>query len=97
MKKPTKALKLVKGPGNTFDINNDKYIKDGKVLAHLGFQSDFLHVKFTTGCHISTLIFELFFLWRRVSINIPYKYIKDGKILTHMGLMSKALPGPLTD
>jgi hypothetical protein len=34
VQKPTQALKSVKGSGNTFD-----YIKDGKVLAHLGYRS----------------------------------------------------------
>jgi hypothetical protein len=38
---PAQALKSVKGPGNTFDINHishEKHIKDGKVLHHLGIK-----------------------------------------------------------
>jgi hypothetical protein len=45
VQKPTQALKSVKGPGNTFDLNpkwSEKYIKDGKVLDHLGFKSKVL-------------------------------------------------------
>jgi hypothetical protein len=56
----------------------------------------FLQLKPTAGCQISTLIFD-FFLWRGVSINIPWKYIKDGKVLDHLGIKSKVLTGSLTD
>ena len=90
-------------------ISHAKYIKDGKVLDHLGFQSKvfpgpltdlsawFLHLKPTAGCQISTLIFN-FFLWRGGLYKYPMKkYIKDGKVLEHLELMSKVLPGPLTD
>ena len=55
-----------------------------------------MHLKPTTGCQISTLIFENK-LWTGVSINIQYKYIKDGKILALLELNLKVLPGSLTD
>jgi hypothetical protein len=48
VQKPTQALKSVKGPANTFDFNpkwsrtllisHEKYIKDDKVLDHLGLK-----------------------------------------------------------
>jgi hypothetical protein len=38
VQKPTQGLQSVKGPGNTL-ISHEKYIKDGKVLDHLGGQS----------------------------------------------------------
>ena len=65
--------------------SHEQYIKDGKVLDHLGVKSKvfpgtltdlsawvgFLHLKPTAGCQFSTLIFD-FFLWKGgVSINIP--------------------------
>jgi hypothetical protein len=37
VQKPTQALKSVKGQGIL--ISHEQYIKDGKVLAHLRFQS----------------------------------------------------------
>jgi hypothetical protein len=56
-----------------------------------------MHLKPTSGCQISTLIFD-FFLWRVGDLLISHeKYIKDGKVLDHLGLKSKVLPGPLTD
>jgi hypothetical protein len=38
MQKPTQALQSVKDPGNI--LSHEKYIKDGKVLARLRFQSN---------------------------------------------------------
>jgi len=88
-------------------------MKDGKVLANLGFNSKgivrafnwrkclcgFLHLKPTAGRQISTLILEMFFCEREGrSLLISHdKYIKNGKVLTHSGFKSKVLPGPLTD
>ena len=52
-----------------------------------------MHLKPTTGCQISTLIFGFG--------GNPYifheKLQKDGKVLCHMGLKSKVLPVPFTD
>jgi hypothetical protein len=48
VQKPTQALRSVKDQGNTLDLSPksinipSKYIKDGKVLDHLGFQSKIL-------------------------------------------------------
>jgi hypothetical protein len=57
---PTKAFKSVKHLGNTVNLNpkrertlpfliysHEKYIKNGKVLAHLGFKFTVLHGSLT--------------------------------------------------
>ena len=56
-----------------------------------------MHLKPTTGCQISTLIFENKIV-EGGSLQISHKkYIKDGKVLAHFVLKLKVLPGSLTD
>jgi hypothetical protein len=51
----------------------------------------------TTGCQISTLIFEKTIVERGSLLISHEKYIKDGKVLAHLGFNSMVLSGPLTD
>jgi hypothetical protein len=53
-----------------------------------------MHLKFTAGCQISTLIFG--FVGESLYISHD-KLPKDGKVLCHLGFTLKVLPGPLTD
>jgi hypothetical protein len=55
----------------------------------------FLHLKPTAGCQISTLIFE-FFLWREVSMNIPWTIYYGRQRSSPLGFRSKVLPVLLT-
>jgi hypothetical protein len=91
-------------------ISHDKYIKDGKVLAHLGFQSKVLPGPLTVWsawvgfCTSSPQLGFKYQLWYLIffmeewSLLISHeKYIKDGKVVDHLGFKSKVLPGSLTD
>jgi hypothetical protein len=56
-----------------------------------------MHLKPTSLCRISTLIFEIK-LWSEWSLLISHeKYIKDGKVLAHLVFKLKVLPVSLTD
>jgi hypothetical protein len=66
------------------------YIPDGKVLAHLGFESNVLlrtltdlsaRICFGTSCPQQGVKFQ----------------IPDGQVLAHLGFESKVFTGPLTD
>jgi hypothetical protein len=96
--------------GGSLWISHEKYIKDGKVLAHLGFQSKVFSgsltdlsdwVGFCTSSQQQVVKYQLLYLiffYEGGSIWISHeKYIKDGKVLDHLGLKSMVLPGPLTD
>ena len=96
--------------GGSLLISHEKYIKDGKVLAHLGCQSQVLPgplidlsawVGFCTSSPQQGVKYQhwylIFFLWRGALLISHEKYIKDGKVLDHLWFMSKVLPGPLTD
>jgi hypothetical protein len=52
-----------------------------------------MHLKPTSGCQISTLIFEF---GGTLYISVD-KLPKDGKVLYHLEFNSKVLPGSLTD
>ena len=96
--------------GGALLISHEKYIKDGKVLAHLGFMSKVLPgpltdlracVGFCTSSPQQCVKYQhwyLIFFYGRGALLISHeKYIKDGKVLDHLWFMSKVLPGPLTD
>ena len=52
-----------------------------------------MHIKPTTGCQISTLIFGF-----GVTLYISHEKLpQDGKVICHLGFKSKVLPGPLSD
>jgi hypothetical protein len=52
-----------------------------------------MHLKPTSGCQISTLIFGF-----GGTLYISHEKLPmDGKVLCHLGLRSNVLPGPLTD
>jgi hypothetical protein len=56
-----------------------------------------MYIKPTSGCQISTLIFENK-LWRVGSLLISHeKYIKHGIVLAHLGFKLKVLQGSLND
>ena len=56
-----------------------------------------MHLKPTTGCQISTLIFD-FFLLGEGTVCISHEILqKDDKVLCHLGFQSKIFPGHLTD
>ena len=91
-------------------ITHEKISKDGKVLAHLVFQSKVLAgpltdltawVGFCTSSPQQGVKYQhrylIFCLWRGSLLISHEKYIKDGKFLNHLGFKSKVLPGPLTD
>ena len=91
-------------------IFHEKYIKDGKVLDHLGFQSKVFPrpltdwstwVGFCTSSPQQGVKYQhwyLIFFYGGGALLISHeKYIKDGKVLDHLWFMSKVLPGPLTD
>jgi hypothetical protein len=91
-------------------ISHEKYIKDGKVLPDLGFQSkvfpgplaDFCAwVGFCTSSPQQGVKYQLWYLiifYGGGSLWISHeKYIKDGKVLDHLGLKSKVFPWSLTD
>jgi hypothetical protein len=93
----------------TLLISHEKYIKDSKVLAHLGFQSNVLAgpltnlsawAVFCTSSPQQGVKYQLGYLifFGGGSLWKSYeKYIKDGKVLAHLGCRSKELSGPLTD
>ena len=56
-----------------------------------------MHLKPTTGCQLSTLIFENKIVEGGSLLISHEKYIKDGKVLAHLGLTLKVLSGSLTD
>jgi hypothetical protein len=80
------------------------YIPDGKILPHLGFQSNVLprpltdlnaRVGFCTSSPQQGVKFQLRYkpkLGRGIFINVPYK-IPDGKVLAHLGFESNVSPG----
>ena len=102
--------KQIYGGGGSIYIFHEKYIKDGKVLAHLGCQSKVLpgpltdwsaSVVFCTSSPQQVVIYQLWYLiffleWWSLLISHE-KYIKDGKVLDQLGFKSKVLPGSLTD
>ena len=100
--------KIVKG--GSLWLSHEKYIKDGKVLAHLGLKSKVLSgpltdlsawVGFCTSSPQQGVKYQLWYLicfCGGGSLWISHeKYIKYGKVLAHLGFKSKVLPGPLTD
>ena len=56
-----------------------------------------MDLKPTTGCQISTFIFENKLLGMGPLLKSHKKYIKDGKVFAHLGFRLKVLPGSLTD
>jgi hypothetical protein len=56
-----------------------------------------MHLKPTTGCQLSTLIFENKIVEGGSILISHEKYIKDGKVLAQLGYDLKVLPGSLTD
>jgi hypothetical protein len=90
-------LKIAEGRQSYFPLR--AWIKGiARAFHWLKCLGGFLHLKFTAGCQISTLIFEFCFVeGGGVSIKSHEKYIKDGNVLDHLGFKSKVLPGPLTD
>ena len=97
--------------GWSLEISHEKYIKDGKVLDHLGCQSKVFFgpltdwsawVGFCTSSPQQNVKYQLwylnFVLWRGgVSINISWKIYQGRQSSCHLGFKSKVLPGPLTD
>ena len=88
-------------------ISYEKYIKDVKVLDHLGFLSKELPGPLTdwsagwvyAHSRVSNINFDIWIYFvEGGSLLISHeKYIKDGKVLVHLGSQSKILPAPLTD
>ena len=96
--------------GGSLLITHEKISKDGKVLAHLVFQSKVLAgpltdlsawVGFCTSSPQQGVKYQLWYLiffYGGGSLWISHeKYIKDGKVLDHLEFKSKVLHGPLTD
>jgi hypothetical protein len=91
-------------------ISYEKYIKESKVLTHLGLQSKELAgpltnwstwVGFSTSSPLQGVKYQLWYLkfclWRGSLWISNEKYIKDSKVLAHLGFQSNVLAGPLTD
>jgi hypothetical protein len=55
-----------------------------------------VHLKLSSGCHISTLIFE-FFNWKGTLSMSHEKLAMDSKVLSHLGFKSKAFSGLYSD
>ena len=90
--------------GGFYKYSIKKYIIDGKVLAHLGFQSNVLagpltdwsaSVSFCTSSPQQGVKYQLwylnFVLWRRVSINIPWKLYKRRQSSCALGVKIKGI------